>query len=453
MAATETPIREDGSPTSSTSAVRGLPPGPKMPMALQSVGFMVRNVPMMRRARRKYGSMFEAKLIGFPKFVIISDPELIKQTLTEDSHVLHAGTGSPLGTVLGANSLLAIDEDIHLRQRRLILPRFSGKRVQTYEQDVAELTDEVLNTWQTGVPMRTIESMHLITLRVILKTIFGARDESLAELEQRMPEFVDAGQRVVLLRFAQHDLGAWSPWGKFVRERDAADRILYGLIDEARRDPQLEERNDIMALLVQATDEDGSSMTDEEIRDQLLTMLVAGHETTASTLAWALERLTRNPRVLHELTRSVRAGESEYINAVFDETLRSRPTVSLAVRSVQVDEYELGGYLLPRDTRIGSNPALTHYDPALFADPWSYRPERFFEERPSNYAYIPFGGGIRRCVGAAFARMEFIGVLQRIIERFDVQPTSAPDEPWGFRSITFAPGDGGVATFEPRRVA
>lgn len=446
----ETPARSDLRPGVTGEPIGGMPPGPRMPMALQSLGFMVRNVPMMRRARRKYGPIFEAKLLGFPKFVIISSPELIKQTLTEDSHVLHAGTGSPLGTVLGANSLLAIDEDIHMRQRRLLLPRFSGKRVETYERDVAELTDEVIGSWQTGVPMRTIESMHLITLRVILKTIFGARDESLEELEQRMPEFVEAGQRVVLLRFAQRNLGPWSPWGQFVAARDAADRILYGLIDQARRDPNLAERNDIMALLIQATDEDGTPMTDEEIRDQLLTMLVAGHETTASTLAWALERLTRNPRVLEELTRSVRAGESEYINAVFDETLRSRPTVSLAVRSVQVDEYELGGYLLPRDTRIGSNPALTHYDPALFDDPWSYRPERFFEERPSNYAYIPFGGGIRRCVGAAFARMEFIGVLQRIIERFDIESTAAPNEPWGFRSITFAPGNGGIVTFKPR---
>lgn len=446
----EAPQKLEQTPESAAPPKRGMPPGPKMPMALQSVGFMVRNIPMMRRARAKYGTMFEAKMLGFPPFVIISDPELIKQTLTEKPTVLHAGTGSPLGTVLGANSLLAIDEDIHLRQRRLLLPPFHGERMQSYAGEFAAIADEVMDTWTLDQPMRTMESWQLITLRAILQTIFGARDESLDELEVAMPEFVEAGQRVVLLRFLQANLGPRSPWGNFLKQRERADRILYGLIDDARRDPNLEQRTDVMALLIQATDEDGTPMTDVEIRDQLLTMLVAGHETTAGTLGWAIERLTRNPEVLAKLTESVRAGETEYLSAVFDETLRARPTVSLAVRSVQVDEYELGGYLLPRDVRIGSNPALTHYDPNLFADPGRYRPERFLEERPSNYAYIPFGGGVRRCIGAAFARMEFMAVMARMLERFDLDTTELPSEPWGFRSITFAPGNGGIATFRAR---
>jgi len=420
-----------------------------MPVAIQSLGFLTRNVPMIRRARAKYGDMFRLKLLGFPNFVVVADPELIKQTLTAKPDVLHAGSGSPLGAVLGANSLLAIDEDIHLRQRRLLLPPLHGERMQSYAEAFAQIADEVMDGWQTGTPIRTLEAMQLITLRAILQTIFGARGESLAELEQLMPQFVDTGSKVVLLKFAQRDLGPRSPWGKFVRMREQVDQILYGLMEEARRDPQLEERADVLALLVQATDEDGSPMTDVEIRDQLLTMLVAGHETTAGTLAWAVERLTRHPQVLARLTESVRAGETEYLAAVFDETLRARPTVSMAVRSVEVDEYELGGYLLPRGTRIGCNPALTHFDPRLFAEPWSYRPERFLEERPSNYAYIPFGGGLRRCIGAAFARMEFVAVMQRMLERFDLEPTDAPDESWNFRSITFAPGDGGLATFNP----
>lgn len=447
---TEAPTRQVANATEPTQPIRGLPPGPKMPMALQSVGFMVRNVPMMRRARRKYGKIFELRLLGFPRFVMISDPELIRQTLREKPDVLHAGTGSPLGAVLGANSLLAIDEDIHLRQRKLILRPFQGERMQSYAPDVERLADDVIDGWEPGRPMRMLEPMHLITLRVILRTIFGAKGEQMAELERLLNEFVRLGQRVVLLRFAQKDLGPRSPWGAFVRKRDEVDRVLYRLIDDARRDPQLEQRPDILALLAQATHEDGTAMADVEIRDQLLTLLVAGHETTASTLAWAFERLTRNPRVLTKLTESVRAGESEYLDAVFDETLRARPTVTMAVRSVQVDEYELGGYVLPRDTRIGCNPALTHYDPNLFADPQLYRPERFFEERPSHFAYIPFGGGIRRCPGASFARMEFSAVMQRVLERFDIEPTDEPDEPWGFRSITFVPGHGGLATLRAR---
>jgi cytochrome P450 len=206
-----------------------------------------------------------------------------------------------------------------------------------------------------------------------------------------------------------------------------------------------------MSLLVQATHEDGTSMSDEEIRDQLMTMMIAGHETTAGTLAWTVERLTRNPEVLGKLTESVRAGETEYLGAVFDETLRARPTVSLAVRSVQKQPYVLNGYELPVDTRIGSSPALTHYDPNLFENPYEFRPERFLESRPSNYAYIPFGGGVRRCIGAAFAKMEFNAVMERMLDRFDIEPTTEKFEPWGFRSITFAPGRGGLATFTPRK--
>ncbi|MGH2958377.1 MAG: cytochrome P450 [Solirubrobacterales bacterium] len=434
----------------SEAPIKGFPDGPRMPMTIQSVGFMLRHVPMMRRARAKYGDMFHARLIGFPDFVVISNPDLIKQVLTEKPTVLHAGTGSPLGAVLGANSLLAIDEDIHLRQRRLLLPPFHGERMQSYPEDFKRIADDVMDTWQTGVPIRTLESMQLITLRAILQTIFGAHGSTLDELEVRMPEFVEAGMRVIMIRFAHKDLGPRSPWGNFVRQRDACDKLLFGLIDEARNDPKIEERSDVMSLLVQATDEDGTPMTNQEIRDQLLTMLVAGHETTAGTLAWTVERLTRNPRVLEKVTESVRAGETEYLGAVFDETLRIRPTVSFAVRSVQVESYELGGYELPYNTRIASAPTLTHDDPNLFENPREFRPERFLEERPSNYAYIPFGGGLRRCIGAAFARMEYMAVMERMLDRFDIEPTDEKFEPWQFRSVTFAPGNGGMATFTPR---
>jgi cytochrome P450 len=441
--AVETPAK----PTTAaqTNVIKGLPPGPKAPQSIQSLGFLVRNIPMMRRNRQKYGAMFSISLLGFPDFVIISEPTLIKQVLTEDPTVLHAGTGSPLGAVLGANSLLAIDEDIHLRQRRILLPPFHGQRMQAYEEVFAGIANAEMDTWPIDQEFRTLEPMQRITLRAILSTVFGAHDESLEELEVLIPETVELGTRLVLLKFAQKDLGPRSPWGKFLRTRAKAEKIMDELMEEARRDPNLSERTDVMSLLVQATHEDGSPMSDQEIRDQLLTMMIAGHETTAGTLAWAIERLSRNPEVLGKLTESVRAGETEYLNAVFDETLRIRPTVSLAVRSVQNKPYVLNGYELPVETRIGSNPALTHFDPNLFDSPNEYRPERFLEERPSNYAYIPFGGGVRRCIGAAFARMEFNVVMTELIKRFDLQPTDAKFEPWGFRSVTFAPGNGGLA--------
>jgi cytochrome P450 len=447
----ETPTKNESEAAPSAAPIVGLPPGPRSPQTIQSIGFLTRNIPMMRRARAKYGKMFSIKLLGFPNFVIISDPDLIKQTLTEKPDILHAGSGSPLGAVLGANSLLAIDEDIHLRQRRILLPPFHGERMQAYSGAFKQIADEEMDTWKTGEPIRTLEPMQRITLRAILQTVFGAHDESLKRLEYLVPRAVELGTRVVLLRFAQRDLGPRSPWGEFLRVRAESDEILDELMEEARRDPNLAERTDVMSLLVQATHEDGTPMSDEEIRDQLMTMMIAGHETTAGTLAWAVERLSRNPEVLGRLTESVRAGETEYLGAVFDETLRIRPTVSLAVRSVQKKPYVLGGYELPVETRIGSNPALTHFDPNLFDNPLEYRPERFLDARPSNYAYIPFGGGVRRCIGAAFAKMEFNAVMERMLDRFDIEPTTEKFEPWGFRSITFAPGNGGLATFNPRK--
>lgn len=433
-----------------TEVIDGLPPGPRMPRTLQSIGFMVRNIPIARRAQKNYGDMYTARIFGFPAIVIIADPKLIKQTMTADPKHLHAGTGSPLGAVLGANSLLAIDEDIHLRQRRILLPPFHGERMQSYTEDFAKITDEVLDGWQTGVEFPTIEAMQKITLRAILVTIFGAHGEKLRHLEDKIPKTVELGQRMVLLRWAQKDLGPRSPWGKFLRLRKEVDDVCDELMDEARKDPNLAERSDVLALLVQATHEDGSPMSDEEIRDQLLTMMIAGHETTASTLAWAVERLRRNPEVLAKLTESVRDGETDYLNAVFDETLRVRPTVNFAVRSVQYRPYELGGYRLPVGTRIAMHPGLTHDDPRLFEEPKLFRPERFLEERPSNYAYIPFGGGIRRCIGASFARMEFAVVMTRILERFDIVPTDAPPVNWDFQGITFQPGDGGLIELAPR---
>lgn len=421
-----------------------------MPKSMQSVGTMVRIMPMLRRARNKYGSMFTVRMIGFPEFVMISDPALIKQTLTADPKVLHAGTGSPLGAVLGANSLLAIDEDIHLRQRRILLPPFHGERMQSYAEVFAEIADEEMDTWQTGVPMRTLEPMQRITLRAILRTIFGAHDESLATLEDLIPRTVDLATKIVLLQFLHYDLGPRSPWGKFLRLRKAIDDQLDMLIAEAKADPGLADRADVLSLLVQATHEDGTPMSSEEIRDQLMTMMIAGHETTASTLAWAVERLTRNPEVLSKLTKEVRAGDREYLDAVFDETLRVRPTVVFSVRSVQKEPYELGDYVLPVGTRIGMPPSLTHDDPRLFKDPETFRPERFLEERPSNYAYTPFGGGVRRCIGAAFAKMEFAVVMERMLERFDLDPTTDKFESWDFRSVTFAPGKGGLTTLRER---
>lgn len=431
-------------------ATPGLPPGPRMPRALQSLAFLTRQPPFMRRARNRFGDMFSVKIFGFPGFVILSDPDLIKQVYTEDPTVLHAGTESPLEAVLGKHSLLTIDEDVHLSQRRLLLPAFHGERMRSYADVFAECADAEFDTWDTGKEFAVLPSMQRLTLRVILRTVFGAHGASLKRLEDVMPQMVDLGQRLVLIRALQRDLGPRSPWGRFLRLREEIYVEIGKLIAEARADENIEQRSDVLAILVQARHEDGSQMSDEEIRDQLVTLMVAGHETTATTLAWCIERLRRNPDVLDKLTQSVRAGETEYLDATISETLRMRPTVNFAVR-MAMRPYEIGGYIVPKGTRMATNPALTHDDPRLFENPREFTPERFLDGRPSSYAYIPFGGGVRRCIGAAFAQMEAQVVMRRLLERFDLVPTEAPDEPWRFHGVTFVPKQGGQTRVRARR--
>lgn len=422
----------------------GIPPGPRMSRTLQSLAFLTRQPAFMRRAHAKYGPMFSVRIAGFPNFIILGDPELVKKVYTAPVDVLHAGTDSPLAAVLGKHSLLAIDEDVHLSQRRLLLPAFHGERMRNYAGVFGEIASNEFDTWKPGTEFPVLESMQRITLQAILRTVFGAHDDSLRKLAELIPATVDQGQRWVLIRAAQRDLGPLSPWGKFLRLRAKCYAELDNLIAEARADKSIEERDDVLAMLVQAKYEDGSPMGNAEIRDQLMTLMIAGHETTATTLAWMVERLRRNPDVLEKLTASVRAGETDYLDATVNETLRVRPTVNFAVRLV-MKPFELGGYLLPRGTRVATNPILTHENPELFGEPIEYRPERFLEGRPSSYAYIPFGGGVRRCIGAAFAQMEAQVVMRVLLERFDLETTDAPSEGWGFRGVTFVPKDGGLA--------
>lgn len=428
---------------------RSLPPGPRTPKTLQTAAYVTRNVAWCRRLQQRYGDVFTLRIHGFPPIVVIAEPELIRQVFAGDPERLHAGTGSPLGSILGANSLLTIDEDLHLRQRRLLLPPFRGDRMRPFEAVTIDVTNAELDQVTPGVPFGAIGMLQRITLRVILRTIFGAHGEAADRLERLLPRTMDLGARLMMLRFAQVDLGGWSPWGRFLRLRAEVDAICLALIAQARADPALAERADVLALLIRATHEDGSPMADREILDQLLTLMLAGFETTAATIGWSLERLSRTPAVLGALQASVRAGEGDLLDAVFDETLRTRPAVNFAVRSVQREPYELAGHLLPLQTRIACNPALTHNDPRLFERPGEFLPERFLAARPSNAAFIPFGGGRRRCIGAAFARMEATAVLRTILERFDLAATNEPDEPWGFRGVTFVPGRGARVTLTP----
>jgi cytochrome P450 family 138 len=425
-----------------------LPPGPRAPALIQTLGGLARQRPYVERARRRYGNVITLRVIGFGTFIAVADPVLIKQVFTEDAKVLHVGGDkNPLGPVLGPHSLLVIDEERHLEQRKLLLPPFHGRRMRAYEHLFEEIAADEVDRWPRGTPFATVESFKRITLRAILRAVFGAQGDEVADLERVLPRFVDLGSAMATLgRPLQRDLGRWSPWGRFLSARAEVDRRLDHLIARARTDDRLDDRDDVLALLVQAEHSDGSPMADAEIRDQLLTLLVAGFETTSATLAWVVERLRRHPELVERLVEEAGTGGHALRHATIREVQRQRPVVGFSARTT-LAPYELGEWTIPPDVRVALSAGLTHFDPALFPEPHRFRPERFLETKPETYAWIPFGGGMRRCIGAAFAHMEMDVVLRTMLERIRIDGTDAPGERWKFRGVTVVPGDGGTAVF------
>ena len=448
MSAPAVPV-ERARPTEPETVTDGLPPGPRAPRPFQTLAMLTRQRAYLLRARQRYGPMFSLHVAALGQLVVVSDPVLTKRTFTADPKTLHAGTASPLRRVLGDNSLLGIDEDRHLEQRRLLLPPFKGQRMKAYEPLIERIAIEEIERFPVGTAVPTARAFQRLTLRAILVAVFGATGARLQRLEELLPPWTELGQQMSRFPKAQRDLGPWSPWGRFLRMRAQVDAILDELIDVARRDDGLTDRTDVLALMVQATHLDGSPMTNAEIRDQLCTMLAAGHETTAHTLSWAVERLRRNPDALERLVAEVDAGGHEYRDATIREIQRMRPVVGFSGRFTR-RPFELGGYRIPEGVMIGLSASLTHFDSGLFPEPFRFRPERFLDVRPDTYAWIPFGGGIRRCIGATFAHMELDVVLRVLLERLELVPTTDPDERMHFKGVAWSPADGGVAVFRRR---
>jgi cytochrome P450 family 138 len=433
----------------SSTLLDALPPGPRLPVAVQTLAMRTRQRPYLERMRRRYGPMMTARVIGLGATVIISDPELIKRTFRADPAVLHAGSQSPLRAVLGKHSLLGIDEDEHMEQRKLLLPPFKGQRMKQYESMIAEIAADEIDEWPEEVEFSVERPMQRITLRAILRAVFGAEGPHLQALEELTPRWTVLGRRLVLAPWLWHNLGPWSPWARFQKLRTRIDAILDELIALAKEDAELDSRTDVLALLVQARHEDGSSMSGGEIRDELVTMMVAGHETTAHTLSWAVERLRRHPEVVERLVAEANGGGKALREATIREVQRMRPVIAFAGRGVR-KPFDLGGYRLPAGTRILLAACLTHYDPALFPHPDRFDPDRFLGKTPDTYSWIPFGGGIRRCIGASFAHMEMDVVLRVLLERVELVPTDEHGEGWSYRGIVWAPAENGKAVVRRR---
>ncbi|HEY6780819.1 MAG TPA: cytochrome P450 [Thermoleophilaceae bacterium] len=418
------------------------PDGPRTPKWAQAAVIGISQIATQRRLHKRYGDAFTIHVPLFGKTVVVAGPELIKQTFTASPDVLYTGERSPLRTVLGDSSLLTIDGARHLQQRRLLLPPFHGKRMRSYEQIVREEALRELDGWPEGEEMRTLEPMSRITLNAILRTVFGAEGTELEQLRHLLPGLVRLGSRLVIVPVLHRDLGRWSPWGRFVRMRRAFDAHVDSLIDTARAAPDLEQREDVLALLAQARHESGEPMSRTEIADQLLTLLVAGHETTAATLAWAVERLRRHPELLARLTDEARTGGGDLREATIRELQRTRPVIQGTSRFV-MEPFELGPWRLEPGTTVVVSAVLTHEDPRYYADPLRFDPDRFLGAKPDTYEWVPFGGGTRRCIGAAFAQMEMDVVLRTLLERYDLATSAAPDERWRWRGVAFAPARGG----------
>jgi cytochrome P450 len=434
-----------------SSAVNGsmLPPGPPYPRPLQTLGWVTRPFALLERCRDRYGDIFTLKIATEPSWVFVSDPQAVKQVFTGDPRVLHAGEGNVvLLPVLGHHSVLLLDEHEHMAQRKLMLPSFHGERVSRYADLMHEIAERQIEHWPAGEPVAVWPGMQAITLDIIIRAVFGVEEaESLERLRTALREMLS--RAVSPVRMAM--LGVIGPrridrLQLLQAELRPVNRLLLEEIHTRREAPDLTERDDVLSMLVQARHEDGRPMSDAELRDELMTLLVAGHETTATALAWAVERLARHPDKLDRLREEVIAGDDAYLDAVVKETLRLRPVLPIVARRL-TEPMEIGGHVLPAGVTVAPCIHLVHRRPDVYPEPARFRPERFLEQPAGTYTWIPFGGGVRRCLGASFALFEMKTVLAALVRARDLRPGSAAPERVARRGITLTPDRGGEVIF------
>jgi len=425
-----------------------LPPGPRRPPLIQTIAWWARPIAFFEQCRARYGKRFTIRLLGAPPFVMIADPDQVKQIFTAAPEVLHPGEGAQiLEPVVGRNSVILLDESEHLQQRKLMLPAFHGEKMQRLAATMQEVADNEVAAWPSGQPIELHPRFQALTMEVILRAVFGLdAGPQLDGLRSRLTDLLaDSSRPASMVPALQRGPG----WRRFERIRGEADQMIFDLID--RRRSEGSERDDILSMLVGARHEDGTPMSHQELRDELMTLLVAGHETTASELAWAFERLARAPEVVARLHEELDAGAGdEYVTATIQETLRRRPVLPNAAPRLVKQPVEVGGWEYPAGVCLVANAYLIHHDPDIYPDPYAFRPERFLGESPGTYTWIPFGGGRRRCLGASFALQEMKIVLRAVLSRFDVAPATEALELTRRRAITISPGRGAVTVLRER---
>jgi cytochrome P450 len=425
------------------SLASNLPPGPKLPYWLQTLLVWDHTESFLKWCRRRYGPTFTVRAFPSKVAVYVTEPEDIKATFAADPDVLRAGEANAiLGPVLGQRSVLLADGQEHLERRRLMLPFFHGESVQRYGEVVGAIVDAEVARWPMDEPFALHERMQAITLEVILRAVIGVEEsQRLTVVRTALRRIVelDAG---VLYMWVFPWLGRVGRWRRLRRWQAEAEALLMDEIASRRRAPDLAQRTDVLSLLISAEREDGTGMDDEELRAQLLTMLLAGHETTATGLAWSFERLVRNPQAMAAAVRAANGEDDEYLDAVVKETLRVRPVIPDVARYA-AQPFELNGRLIPAGVTIMPAIALVHWGEA-YPDAAAFRPERWLgdAQQPPALAWIPFGGGRRRCLGAAFATFEMRTALRHVLRAVSLQPVERCDEPIKPAHITLVPKHG-----------
>jgi cytochrome P450 len=428
-----------------SSVAGSLPPGPRSPRLAQVAAWIARPLALMERCQARYGDVFKLEVENGKTWVFFSHPDAIKEIFTGDPRRFHAGEGNViLLPILGPQSVLLLDEGAHLRQRKLLLPSFHGERVQRYGELMTEIAERELARWPVGEAFRLWPRMQALTLEIIIRAVFGVDDEPgrrervRSQLKTMLDWTADRRRMAALAVFGPHRIAASS---LFRRALEPIDATIHEEIRRRRDDSSLDERDDVLSLLVQARHEDGTPMSDGELRDELVTLLVAGHETTATSLSWALERLVRHPGALERLTEEARSSQEEYVDAVIKETLRLRPVIPIVVRHLP-EPVEVAGHALPAGVSAVPAIHLVHRRPDVYPDPHRFLPERFLESPAGTYTWIPFGGGTRRCLGASFAQFEMKTVLSTIARQVRLLPGRPEPERIARRAISMTPARG-----------
>jgi cytochrome P450 family 135 len=422
-----------------------LPDGPHYPRLVQAWLWLKRPTWFLDHCSRAYGDVFTMRLPLGMDLVHVTDPELVKAVFGGSSDVLRAGQANAaiLGPLLGPHSVLVLDGPEHLRQRKLILPAFHGDRMRAWEATIRDITRAEIARWPTGKSFALRPGMQSITLDVIMRVVFGVYESARQDGLRRRIATVTSIGRDPLLLLATRDrrLGPHAPWARFIRARDALHEALADQIRQRRHAPDLEQRSDVLSELLLARDDEGQAMTDDEVCDELVTLLFAGHETTATSLAWAFDLLLHHPRVLSRLMAELDGGESEYLDATIMETLRVRPVIALVDRHVR-QATRIGGHTIPAGTVVCPNIYLTQRREDLYQDPAAFRPERFAGQSLTGFGWFPFGGGIRRCLGATFATFEMRIVIPEVLHAVALRPASRRPARIRRESVTFVPHDG-----------